>query len=167
MSSMRSKAIGAIRVGDNFTVSRTFTEREANDFAVISRDFNPVHLDDRFAGAKNLKGKICHGLLVGSMLTEIGGQLGWLATEMNFRFIEPVYFGDTIECDLIVKAVDDRGQASADAIFRNEDGTTVLEAHVKGMIPGEPEKQVILQMISEGDPTNKIGISREEEERAE
>ncbi len=30
--------------------------------------------------------KYAHGLLVGSMLTEIGGQLGWLATEMDFKF---------------------------------------------------------------------------------
>jgi len=73
MSSMRIEAIKGISVGDTFTTSRTFTEQQVMDFAKISRDYNPVHFDERFAKAMKFNGKICHGLLVGSMLTEIGG----------------------------------------------------------------------------------------------
>ena len=156
MSSMRIKAIEGISVGDTFTTSRTFTEPQVMDFAKISRDYNPVHFDERFAKAMKFNGKICHGLLVGSMLTEIGGQLGWLATEMDFQFQKPVYFGDTITLELTVIAIDENGLATSKVVFTNQDEVVVLEAVVKGFAPGEPGRQVMRTMIAEGDPTNKI-----------
>jgi len=150
------KAIEGISVGDTFTTSRTFTEQQVMDFAEISRDYNPVHFDDRFVKAMKFNGKICHGLLVGSMLTEIGGQLGWLATEMDFKFQKPVYFGDTIKLELTVIDIDENGLATSEAIFINQDAIVVLEAVVKGFAPNDPGKQVMRTMIAEGDPTNKI-----------
>lgn len=156
MSSMRMKAVEGISVGDTFTTSRTFTEQQVMDFSKITRDYNPVHLDERFSKAMKFNGKICHGLLVASMVTEIGGQLGWLATEMDFKFQKPVYFGDTIILELTVIAIDDNGLATSEAIFTNQDGAVVLEALLKGFAPGEPGKHVMRTMIVEGDPTNKI-----------
>jgi len=156
MSSMRMKAIEGISVGDKFITSRTFTEQQVMDFAEISRDYNPFHFDERFAKAMKFNGKICHGLLVGSMLTEIGGQLGWLATEMDFKFQKSVYFGDTIKVDLTVIDIDQNGLATSEVVFKNQDGATVLEAVVKAFAPGEPGKQAMRAMISEGDPTDKI-----------
>ena len=73
MSCIRRKAIEGLKVGDAFSVKRTFSEEEVIRFAEISRDFNPVHFDERFAKAKNLDACICHGLLVAGMITEIGG----------------------------------------------------------------------------------------------
>ncbi len=124
-------------------------------FAVLSRDYNPVHFDDRFAEVKNFRGRICHGLLVASLLTEIGGQIGWLASGMNFRFKKPVYFGDTIECCLTITELDDRNRAKAEAVFKNQQDEIVIEAHLTGVIPGSPEQRVMKSMLAEGDPTNK------------
>jgi 3-hydroxybutyryl-CoA dehydratase len=152
---MRKQAIAGLKAGDSFAVSRTFTEQDTIAFAEISRDYNPVHFDDRFANAKNFRGRICHGLLVASMVTEIGGQIGWLASGMNFRFKRPVYFGDTIECSLTITELDDRNRAKAEALFKNQHNETVIEAHITGIIPGHPERQVMEAMLAEGDPTNK------------
>lgn len=157
MTSMRMKAVNGIQVGDRFRVVRTFGEQDALDFAEVSRDYNPVHFDDRFATVKNFKGRICHGLLVGSLLTEIGGQLGWLATEMSFKFKKPVYVGDTVTCELTITQMDGRGFGEAQVAFIHLDGTVVIEAEVKGNLPGDPERAVMNQMIKEGDPTNPIG----------
>jgi len=119
-------------------------------FADITRDFNPIHFDERFVAAKNLKGRICHGLLVGSLLTEIGGQIGWLASEMNFCFKKPVYFGDTIECWLTITKIDGRNRARADVIYRNQDGTVVLEAELAGILPDNRERKVLDAILAEG-----------------
>ena len=70
MSEIRNRTIQGLQVGDCFTVSRCFTEEDVSVFADISQDYNAVHFDPRFAGAKNFKDRICHGLLVGSMLTD-------------------------------------------------------------------------------------------------
>lgn len=156
MSYIRKKAIAGLRPGDSFTVSRSFTEQDMLAFAEISRDYNPVHFDHRFASVKSFHSRICHGLLVASILTEIGGQMGWLASGMNFRFRKPVYLDDTIRCRFTITEVDDRNRAKAEAVFTNPQDEIVIEAHVTGIVPGSPEKSVMEQMMAEGDPTNKF-----------
>ncbi len=156
MSYIRGKAIDGLQAGDTFSVSRTFAEQDMLQFADISRDYNPVHFDQRFANVKRLDGCICHGLLVGSMVTEIGGQIGWFASGMRFRFRMPVYFGDTIKCNLTITTIDDRGRAEGEAVFTNQNHVTVLEGVLTGIIPGAEERQVLNAMVVEGDPTNKL-----------
>jgi acyl dehydratase len=158
MSDIRRKAIEGLKAGDSFTVRRTFTEDDMNIFAGITRDYNPVHYDERFSAVKGFNGRICHGLLVASMLTEVGGQMGWLASVMNFRFKKPVYFGDTITCKLTITNIDDRNRAKAIAEYINEDGLIVLEADLEGIVPGEPEQEVLKAMVQEGDPTNLLNV---------
>jgi len=155
MSYIRKKAIAGLKRGDSFAVSRTFTEPDTMAFADISRDYNPVHFDHRFAKVRNFHGRICHGLLVASILTEIGGQIGWLASGMNLRFKKPVYFGDTIGCCFTITELDDRNRAKAEAVFKNQQDEIVIEAYLTGVIPGLPEKRVLEIMMAEGDPTNK------------
>ncbi len=156
MSDLRMKALEGFKVGDTITISRYFSEELTNQFADITRDYNPVHFDERFSNALKLNGRICHGLLVASMLTEIGGQLGCLASQMNFCFKYPVYFGDTITCCLKITDIKDGRSAKLEATFSNQDGNVVIEAETMGILPNEPAKEAIRSMIDEGDPTNKI-----------
>jgi len=157
MSEIRRKAISGLKIGDSFTVKRTFTEADMIAFAGITRDYNPVHFDERFAVLKNFNGRICHGLLVAAMLTEVGGQMGWLASVMNFRFKKPVYFGDTVICRLTITEIDAKNRARAFAEYQNEARVVVLEADLEGIVPAEPEQDVLKAMVQEGDPTNKLG----------
>jgi acyl dehydratase len=157
MSYIRKKAIEGIKVGDVFTITRRFSEADMIKFADITKDYNPVHFDERFATVKQFNGRICHGLLVASILTLIGGQIGWLATRMDFKFKKPVYFGDTIICSLVITKIDQNGRAEAEAVFKNQDTVTVLEALLTGTIPGAEEKRVLKVMLAEGDSTNKAG----------
>ena len=156
MSEIRNRTIQGLQVGDCFTVSRCFTEEDVSVFADISQDYNAVHFDPRFAGAKNFKDRICHGLLVGSMLTEVGGQIGWLASVMNFQFKQPVYFGDTITCKFTITDIDERLRATAEAVYFNQEGDIVLMAELKGILPDTAERRILDAMVAEGDPTNKI-----------
>lgn len=156
MSQIRRKAIAGFNVGDSFTVQRTFTEEDMIAFAEVTRDYNPIHFDERFTAVKQFKGRICHGLLVAGMLTEVGGQMGWLASVMNFRFKKPVYFGDTITCKLTITKIDEHHRARAAAVYHNEGGVVVLEADLEGILPAAAEQEVLAAMMTEGDPTNKL-----------
>lgn len=155
MSNIREKTIQGLKVGDSFTVVRTFSEADMVSFSEVTRDYNPVHFDKRFSTVKKLNDRICHGLLVASIITEIGGQIGLLASVMNFRFKRPVYFGDTITCILTITEIDERNRAKTQAEFKNQDGIIVLQAELEGILPGNPERDVLTMMINEGDPTNK------------
>lgn len=156
MSTIRNRTVQGLRSGDTFSASRTFSEQDVRRFADMSRDYNPVHFDDRFARVKKLEGRICHGLLVASLVTEIGGQIGWLASGMDFTFRKPVYFGQTVHCELTITEIDERGWARAEARLFTDDGTTVMECVLSGIVPGNGEKRVMQDMVSEGDPTNKL-----------
>lgn len=156
MQDFRQKAVDGLKPGDSFTVVRKFSEQDMIRFADISKDYNPIHFDERFAAVKKFQNRICHGLLVGSMLTEIGGQIGWLASGINFKFRKPVYFEDTITCCFTITAIDEKGKAKAEIVWQNQDGVTVMESVLTGILPGVPEREVMMAMIAEGDPTNKL-----------
>ena len=154
MVSLRERAAEGLHAGDSFRTTRTFTDDDVTLFAKISRDYNPIHFDARFAKARNFSATICHGLLAASLITEIGGQIGWLASSMNLRFKGPVYVGKTITCDWVIKDIDQKGRAKASITITNEDGVTVIAAEISGIVPGFEERKVLNQMLSEGDPTN-------------
>ena len=153
---IRQQTALGLNEGDTFRFSRTFTQSETEQFGDLTRDYNPVHYEPRWAKEKGFNGVICHGLLVGSMICEVGGQAGWLATGMHFKFIRPVYFGDTITCRLAVKKIDLSGRAAAEATFTNQKGEQVGYAHLTGIIPVGKTKDLLAQMIAEEDPTNKL-----------
>ena len=156
MSEIRKKAAAGLKAGDTFSVKRKFTKKETESFGDITKDYNPVHYDRRFAEAKKLNGLICHGLLVASLITEIGGQIGWLASGMDFRFKKPVYFGDTITCSFTITEINERGKAKGEAVYSNQDGIVVLEAVLTGIVPGLKERQVLKTMMEEDDKVGNI-----------
>ena len=146
MTHIREQTVRGLKAGDVFTVTRTFTENDTVTFGEISRDMNPIHYDEHFAAAKGFRGKICHGLLVGGMITEVGGQIGWLASGMNFRFRLPVYFGDTITCVFTITEADERSRAKAEAVLSNQHGEVVTEAWLTGVLPGQTERNILAQI---------------------
>jgi len=153
---IRIKAVQGLKKGDSFTYTRTFSEDETQRFGDLTRDYNPVHYDLRWTDIKGFNGLICHGLLVGSMICEFGGQVGWLATGMNFKYIKPVYFDDTIHCTITITSIEENGRAEAEAWFVNQDGKQVCYSHLTGRLPLPRERQILKQMIDENDPTNKL-----------
>ena len=156
MTNIRKCASEGLHAGDTFSITRKFTEEDMLAYLPISRDYNPVHLEDRWAEVKGFKDRVCHGLLVAGMVTEIGGQIGWLASGMNFRFIKPVYFGDTITLTFTVVDIDDRLRAKGKGTYVNQHGVTVLECDIFGILPGAEDQEILRKMMEEGDPTNGI-----------
>ncbi|MBU8911086.1 MAG: MaoC family dehydratase [Desulfobacterales bacterium] len=153
---IRLKAINGLKIDDTFTYQRTFTKKDTLLFGDMTRDYNPVHYDERWTDEKGFKGCICHGLLVGSMICELGGQVGWLATGMSFKFTSPVYFGDTIQCTVTITKIKENGRAEAAALFINQDKRQVGYAHMTGRLPMKKEKEILKAMTQEGDPTNQL-----------
>jgi acyl dehydratase len=156
MSDWRKRAAEGVSPGDRFSFSRTFSRGELTAFGELTRDYNPVHYDEAFAELKGFGGPISHGLLAGSMICQIGGQLGWLATEMQFAFKKPVYPGDTITCDLTVDEIDASHFAHAHARLRNQDGAEVISVVLEGYLPDPAARERLEQMMEEGDPTNPL-----------
>lgn len=157
---MRQRAIEGLREGDAFTYTRIFTQGEAELFGEMTRDYNPVHYDQRWAEAKGFHGLICHGLLVASMICEFGGQVGWLATGMDIKYIKPVYFGDAIRCSITITKIQESGRAESEAIFTNGDNEQVCHAFMTGRIPMAQERDILMHIVDEGDANNKLSVHK-------
>ena len=143
MTSIRKRLLTGVSAGESFSVTRTFTEDDLHLFTGVSHDHNPIHFNEAYAVAKGFDGPVCHGLHVGSLVTEIGGQLSMLAAGMNFRFRRPVYFGDTITCTLTIDEMDERGRVKCTTLFVNQKGETVLEGQLFGTLPNAEELAII------------------------
>jgi 3-hydroxybutyryl-CoA dehydratase len=82
--------------------ARTVTEADITNFAGLSGDFSPLHVDEEWARTQTpFKTRIAHGMLVSSisyaLRTEVLDSLslvGWL--DVHRRFLKPVFPGDTI-----------------------------------------------------------------------
>lgn len=157
MSQIRQRARDGLKAGDSFSVTRTFTRAETEAFGDLTQDYNPVHYDQAFAEVKGYDHLILHGMLTAGMICEIGGQLAWLATAMSFRYLRPVYFGDTITCQVTINELNAKGWARAEAMYTNQHGEVVVTAELEGQLPGPTEQAVLGEMMAAGDPSNKLG----------
>ena len=90
-----------IRQGDSLpSVVKHITQREINQYAEASGDFNPIHVDEAFAAQTPLGGTIAHGMLIlaymSEMMTEAFGN-NWLeGGKLSVRFKAPARPQDTI-----------------------------------------------------------------------
>jgi 3-hydroxybutyryl-CoA dehydratase len=127
------EAFDAIEVGQVFTFRRTFTDGDVVLFCGVTGDYNPYHIDERFIKSSWFGRRIIPGLLTASMITHIGGMIGFLATEMSFHYVQAVYVGDTITCMVTFTEKDEAKRLfSAAASYVNQDDVEVLRATFSG-----------------------------------
>lgn len=121
-----------LQAGDVFTWERTFTEQEVLQFAELSGDRGRHHMEH------DDKGRLMvHGLLTASLATKIGGDLNYIAREINSEFIRPVFTGDTITCELTVTEVvpmEGYRKVAVKTTYRNQVGKEVLIGTSHGII---------------------------------
>jgi len=127
-----------MKVGDSVTFYRTFTEGDVSNFTGITGDFNPIHMDPKIASLCGFKDRVVPGLLTAGMLTHAGGTLlpePYPATQMTFKFLAPVYIGETICAQVIVTEKDpQRNRLSLQMICTNEQNKIVVEGEVTGKL---------------------------------
>jgi acyl dehydratase len=122
-----------LQVGQVFTFRRTFTDGDVSQFCGVTGDYNPYHIDDLFVRESSYGRRIIPGLLTGSMITHIGGRLGFIAMEMNFKYLAPVYVNDTITCTVTISEKDEtRRLIKALATMVNQNGLEVLASRFDG-----------------------------------
>ena len=127
------EAFNAIQEGQVFTFRRTFTVGDVALFCGVTGDYNPYHIDQTFLEESWFKRPIIPGLLTGSMITHIGGMIGFLASEMEFKFVSPVYVGDTITCTVTCDQKDEvKRKLRMKATYVNQSGEEVLQCKFVG-----------------------------------
>lgn len=109
-SNMRGMYLEEFEVGQKIvTAGRTITEADVVNFAGLSGDYNQIHVDAAYSANGPFGQRVAHGLLVLSIASGLAVLTGVMeGTVMAFRevnnwkFIKPVFMGDTIHVVLEV-----------------------------------------------------------------
>jgi len=139
---MKKLTIHQIKVGDSASTKKIFTEKDVLQFADISTDHNPAHVDKEYPKQTMFKEQIVHGMLVGSLFSAIFGVqlpgLGSIYTKQSLKFTKPVYFGDEIEATVTVtEMMVDRNRVVFDCVAKNQKGEIVIVGQATIMPPKE------------------------------
>jgi 3-hydroxybutyryl-CoA dehydratase len=108
-----------IEMGMTRYVRKIITDRDIEQFAEISTDHNPVHLDDDYARDTIFEGRIAHGMLTAGLISAvIGEQLpghGTIYMSQNLKFLAPVRPGDLVHAEVrVVDMVIDKRRVKLD-----------------------------------------------------
>jgi len=97
---MSELAYESIKVGDEASLARTITEAHIVNFAGVTGDMNPIHVDAEYAAHSMFKERIAHGMLVAGLISAVlGTQLpgpNSIYLGQDLTFVAPVMIGDTI-----------------------------------------------------------------------
>ena len=126
------RTIDEFEVGMQAEFSHTFTQEETETMANLIGDHNPFHYNGEFIRKTRFKKPIVHGLLVGGMISHFGGDLfpgpGCLAETISFKFLRPVFFGNTIQAVATITEVDKKEKRLTFSMTcYNENGEIVCE----------------------------------------
>ena len=117
------------------------TEQDVIDFARISGDHNPLHMDEEYAKTTIFGERVAHGALTASYVSAIlGNDLpgpGAIFTDLNLRFKRPVKIGDKVMARAEVSEMIARGNRVTLAVKCSVDGKVVIQGEAKVMVPSK------------------------------
>ncbi len=130
-----------VRIGDQFSFSKTVGETDIYLFAGITGDFSGNHVNEEYMKRSSYGRRIAHGaLLVGFMSTTSSLMIaeverkGIAETPVSLgydrvRFIKPVFINDTVTVTYTISELDlDKRRSRAKVEVVNQDGATVAVA---------------------------------------
>ena len=95
-----------IEIGLTKQFQITITESMVDNFAKLTGDFSPIHMDEDYASTTTFQKRVVHGMLLASFLSKIDGMYLpgkhalYFSHSLDFR--PPCFLGDTITISSVV-----------------------------------------------------------------
>ena len=121
-----------VNIGDELTWQKSFTKEDIFNFAKLSGDIGAHHLQP------DEKGRfMVHGLLTASLPTKIGGEMNFIAKNITYYFMRPVYADEVIES--VVKITKIEKKTRFYKVFSNfhcktKNNKIVLKGEAEGVV---------------------------------
>ncbi|MEK3934838.1 MaoC family dehydratase [Sporosarcina sp. FSL W7-1349] len=121
-----------IRIGDRASFTKTVSEYDVYQFAGVTGDFNPIHVDAEYAKNSVFKERIAHGILTAGFISNVlAMQLPGRDTiylSQNLAFLAPVKIGDTVTAEVeVLEKKDSKRIIRLRTIVKNQRDELVLE----------------------------------------
>lgn len=128
-----------ISIDDTYYISKTIREEDIIQFAGITGDFNPLHLDSEYAKKTRFGERIAHGFLTASLISAVIGKTysGSIYLNQTLKFVKPVRIGDTIRATIKVLRKDEQRKfIELETICSNQNKQNVIEGRALILIGG-------------------------------
>jgi acyl dehydratase len=128
-----------LNIGDKFSATREITDELIRQFAELSGDYNPIHLDEEFAKTTRFGRRIAHGMLSGAFISAVLGyefkerKIVYLSQTM--KFTAPAYLGDMITTTaMVTKIREDKPIVTLETLCTNQNGDVTVRGEAAVMI---------------------------------
>lgn len=127
------------KVGDRACLAKAFSDEDVRDFARISLDANPIHLDEAYAAAQPLGARVVHGILQAGLISAVLGTRlpgpGAIYREQTLTFKKPARIGERLEARVeIVEIVERMGLLRMKTTLVNEQGELLVTGEARGLV---------------------------------
>ncbi len=109
MDPVRDSDVATLAPGFASRAQRRLAQSDFDAFARLSGDDNPIHVDAAFCAGTRFGRRLCHGMLLYSLVHEQMRALlpaGAIELEVYMVYPGPTFAGDTITIDVAVAAID-------------------------------------------------------------
>jgi len=118
----------------NFQVN--ISENMLNEFGRSTEDYNPLHMNEKYAASTSFKKRVCSGMFLSSFFSRLVGMYlpGKHALHMSqsLNFVNPCFIGETVTVE--GKVID---KSAATKIIKLE--TTITNESGKRIIDGKAQ----------------------------
>ncbi len=130
----------SLAVGNVSEWSKAVSDADVMQYAQITGDFNPVHVDAEAAAASSFGGRIAHGMLTAGYISAAisngvpGPGVIYMSQTLSFR--RPVRIGDTVTVRIeIIELKPRTRRVRLSTVCRNQDGAVVLDGEAVVLVP--------------------------------
>ena len=130
-----------IYVGQKVSFQVKITDEMIKKFAELSGDYNPLHMDEIYAQNSKFNQRVCHGMLLGSFLSQLVGMhipgKKCLYLSQNLNFHNPCYISDTISIEGVVKEKSNSTQIlEIETTIKNQENILLVNGIARVMVLG-------------------------------
>ncbi len=134
------KTVSEMNIGDFAEFTKTVSETDVYQFAGVTGDFNPAHINTEYAKNTFFKERIAHGMLSAGFISAILGTKlpgpGTIYLKQELSFLAPVKIGDTVTARVEVEEIFvDKNKVIFKTFCKNQEGVNILDGKATVMPP--------------------------------
>lgn len=140
MENIKGYTIDEVEVGQSASFTKTVTEADGYNYAGVSGDFNPAHINEEYAKNTFFKTRIAHGMISAGFISAVLGTKlpgpGTIYLGQDLKFLKPVRFGDTITATCTVEEIiKEKNRLTLRTVCTNQDGEVVIDGKALVLAP--------------------------------
>jgi len=143
MEQNNAYCIEDLKVGMSASFEKVLGDAEVRQYAELTGDNNPVHLDEEFAKGTMFKTRIAHGMLTASLISNILGTklpgTGAIYISQSVRFRAPVFIGDNVKVTATITELHEERRIITLSCECHVGDKLVLVGEAKAMVPSRAQ----------------------------